>query len=422
MAKGSIEKRGERTWRLTIDLGTHADGTRNRQRKTITVEDDSLLKTTKRLRDYLNDELAQFKQEVLSGNYITPSGMTFKDFFVNEWQPKFAALTLKRTTYLSHCSKITHHVLPTVGHLRLDEITTMMMVDLFAKMRKPGSRADGKKDEPIKSRTIQYTFDVTNSIFKRAVEWRVISRNPLEGIKRPQVSKEDKKAWKDRKNFFEDEEAEHVIGALLKSDTPWRLYFLGAILGGFRRGELIALTEDDIDFTENRIRVDENISHTEGGQAVVTDAKNEASDDYVYMPGWYMADLKTHVKKMRRLKLEMKAKDKWLGGEKNYVFHSGSGKPYYHTTPSQRWTEWCKKNGFRNVSLHGLRHTNATYLLSQGASIKEIQQQLRHSTPQITTQTYTHVTKKMSHRTASHWDSFDPKIRPQSVPNNKKGS
>lgn len=50
MAKGSIEKRGERTWRLTIDLGTHADGTRNRQRKTITVEDDSLLKTTKRLR------------------------------------------------------------------------------------------------------------------------------------------------------------------------------------------------------------------------------------------------------------------------------------------------------------------------------------------------------------------------------------
>lgn len=63
---------------------------------------------------------------------------------------------------------------------------------------------------------------------------------------------------------------------------------------------------------------------------------------------------------------------------------------------------------------------NATYLLGQGASIKEIQHRLRHSTSQVTTDTYAHVTKKLSRKTTAHLDVFDPKSRPQSVPNGKK--
>jgi integrase len=414
--KGSIEKRGENSWRLRVDLGYNPDGSRNRPSKTITIEDKALLKTTKKLREYLEDELAKFKQQVLSGEYIAPAKMTFKDFYEKEWKPKYAEPNLKRTTFLSHCSKIEHHVLPAIGHLRMDEIKTIQLVDLFAKMRKPGSRADGKFDKPLKSRTVQYTYDVTNNIFKCAVDWHVIQKNPLEGVKRPQISPEDKKAWRDRKNYFEEDEAARVIQALIVSDTPWRLYFLGAIVGGFRRGELIALGEDDCDFVNNRLRIDESISHTEEGKALITDTKNDASDGYVAMPEWYMRELEQHVRRNRRLRLELMTAGMWQGGDRNFVFHSGFGKPYYHTTPSQRWREWCQKNGFRNVSLHGLRHTSATYLLVQGASIKEIQHQLRHSTPQITTQTYAHVTKRLSQRTASHWDVFDPNsspIRPQ---------
>ncbi|WP_084011670.1 hypothetical protein [Paenibacillus kribbensis] len=67
----------------------------------------------------------------MSGNYISPSKLTFKDIYENEWKPKDAEPRLKRTTYLSHCSKIDHHVLPAIGHLRLDEITTMRLVTLF---------------------------------------------------------------------------------------------------------------------------------------------------------------------------------------------------------------------------------------------------------------------------------------------------
>jgi integrase len=424
MAKGSIEKRGENTWRLRVDLGYHADGTRNRPSKSITVEDQSLLKTTKRLREYLEDQLAEYKREVLSGNYIAPSKLTFKDFYEKEWKPKYAAIEYKNgTTLKSHCSKIENHALPHIGHMRIDEITTMHLVKMFADLRKPGARVDkrGGKDK-LSSRTIQYTYDVTMSVFKRAVEWNVLKTNPLEGVKRPQISKEDKKARKDRKNYFDEDEATAVIEALLTSVSVWRLYFLGAIVGGFRRGELNALKEDDCDFENSQLRIDESISNTENSQADITDTKNEASNDYVDMPEWYMDELAAHIKANRKHKLKMKALAKWDGGDDNYVFHSGSGKPYYHTTPTQRWREWCTKNGFRYVTLHGLRHTNATYLLEQGASIKEIQHRLRHSTSQVTSDTYAHVTKKLSRKTTSHLDKFDPKNRPQSVPKGKNGA
>lgn len=425
MAKGSIEKRGENTWRLTVDLGFNADGTRNRPRKAIEIEDKALLKTKKRLDDYLNDELSAFKRDVEAGEYIKPTKLTFKDFFENVWKSKFAAVEFKNgedgTTYASHCSKIKNHVLPIIGHLCMDEINTMKLVSLFGDMYKPGARVDkrGGKDK-LSSRTIQYTYDVTNSIFMRAVEWNAIKKNPMVGIKRPKISKEDKKVRKDRKNYFEEDEAIQVIDTLLSSKSVWRVYFLGAIIGGFRRGELTALEESDCDFELNRLRIDEGISNTKNGQAIIADTKNEASDDYVDMPSWYMTELDTHIAENQRLKQD--AGGKWQGGDRNFIFHSGLGKPYYHTSPTQRWRAWCEANGFRYVTLHGLRHTNATFLLEQGATIKEIQHRLRHSTSQITNDTYVHVTKKLSRKTTSHLDRFDPKlkIRPQSVPNGKK--
>lgn len=424
MAKGSIEKRSDNTWRLRVDLGFNSDGTRNRPSKTITIDDPALLRTTKKLREYLEDQLHEYKREVEAGEYIKPTRMTFKEFYEKEWVPKYATIELKNSTTLkTHCSKINHHVLPKIGHMRLDEISTMMLVKLFADMRKPGYRVDKRGGKlTLKTRTIQYTYDVTMSIFKRAVEWNTLKNNPLDGVKRPQISKEDKKARKDRRNYFDEEEATEVIEALLGTTSKWRLYFLGAIIGAFRRGELIALDEDDCDFENNRLRIDESISGTEKGVADISDTKNEASNDYVDMPKWYMDELGKHLKNQRKNNLKIKSEGLWKGGERNFVFHSGYGKPYYHTHPTQVWKEWCEQNEIRYVTLHGLRHTNATYLLGQGASIKEIQHRLRHSTSQVTSDTYAHVTKKLSRKTTAHLDVFDPKSRPQSVPKSKNGT
>jgi integrase len=50
----------------------------------------------------------------------------------------------------------------------------------------------------------------------------------------------------------------------------------------------------------------------------------------------------------------------------------------------------CEKAGIPRISWHGLRHTHATLLASQGASPKVLQSQLRHSSLQLALQLYTH--------------------------------
>ncbi len=119
----------------------------------------------------------------------------------NEWVPKHAVIELKNgTTLESHCSKINNHVLPKIGHMPIDEITIMILVKLFADMRKPGVRVDKKdKKSPLASRTIQYAYDVTNSIFQRATEWRVLIKNPLGGVNVHKLAKRIKRPGKTAK-------------------------------------------------------------------------------------------------------------------------------------------------------------------------------------------------------------------------------
>lgn len=79
------------------------------------------------------------------------------------------------------------------------------------------------------------------------------------------------------------------------------------------------MDENDCDFVNTRLRIDESISHTQMGQANITDTKNETSNDYVDMPQCYMELLVVHVKAMRKLRFEAKAQGKWNGGSELLV-------------------------------------------------------------------------------------------------------
>src|SRR5690606_1101113 len=118
------------------------------------------------------------------------------------------------------------------------------------------SRKDGKgKDKPLSARTQQYVYDVMRNVFSRACDWKLIKESPLAGVERPKVEKKEPK-------FYDEEEARHVIQALSKEPLMWRLLILGAMIGGFRRGELLALEWTDVNFEDMTICIRKSISLT----------------------------------------------------------------------------------------------------------------------------------------------------------------
>ncbi|MBN2980158.1 tyrosine-type recombinase/integrase [Cohnella algarum] len=399
--KGSIEKRGEASWRLTVDVGTLPDGSRDRRRKTITVEDKALLKTTKKLKDYLDEQLADFKREIESGEYLKPQKMTFSEFVENEWKPKYAQDedNLSPSSYEIYCGHLKNHILPRIGHFEIQTINTMKLVNMMSDIKKAGSRKDGK-EKPLSPGTVRYIHRVAKNVFSRAAEWGLIKENPMNGVQKPSENQ-------GAERFYDEDETQNVINKIY-SHLPlkWRLYFVGAIVGGFRRGELTALQWPDVLLDQNAIRVAVSISIMRKGIAHVSGPKTEGSKAIVDMPEWYMNELRAYRAIWEKEREEVG--DKWKGEDNEFVFHAGFGKPFYFTHPTKKWRDFCEKHGLKYVNLHGLRHTTATVLLENETDMKVIQQRLRHTQHSTTTGLYAHVTKKVSRVAASKFDKFNP--------------
>lgn len=396
----SIEKRGKNSWRFYVDVGFGPDGKRIRKTKTIRIEDKALLRTKKKLQEYLEEQLYKFKLEVESGKYIKPEKMTFEEF-VEEWRTKHAEKELAPLTLKTYMSLISQHILPSIGHLRIDEIKPLHIVTLLSHL----SRKD-RKEKPLSSRTQQYIYDVLSILFSQAVGWKLIASSPIEGIKRPQVEKKPP-------NYYDEEEARQVIKALQQEPRMWRLLILGAMIGGFRRGELIALEWEDVDFENMTISVKKSISLTQDGEPIIKSPKTQNSIRTVDMPSWYMKELKEYYHEWKVNKIRVG--DKWQGGNREFVFHGGYGKPLYHTTPTTWWRRFIERHGLRYIRFHDLRHSAATLLIEAGESLKTIQERLGHSRYSVTADTYAHVTKKVSREAANKLEKFASSVCHQFV-------
>lgn len=391
-----IEKRGERSWRLEVSAGFDSEGKRIRYRKTITVEDDNLLKKEKKLREYLETELAKFRQEVEAGAYIKPEKMNFTQF-VNEWKTRYAEKEFSPLTLTTYMYHVKNHILPAFGNKKMDDIKPFHIVKFISDLQRPETSKKG----PLSSSTIIYIYNVLRNIFKTATDWKIISKNPMDGIKKPKKEKQEV-------SFYSMEEVKKLITALQEEPEVYRLFFLGALLGGFRRGELLALEWTDVDFEENVIHIRKSISLERAGKIFEKGTKNE-EERIVDMPSWYMDELKKYRKKWREEKLVIM--DRWEGGDREYIFHAGFGKPFYPSWITHWWADFLSRHGLRKIRLHDLRHTSATMLIEAGAPLKAIQERLGHKQYQTTADIYAHVTKKASKGLA---ETIDKITRPQS--------
>ncbi|WP_253295061.1 hypothetical protein [Bacillus atrophaeus] len=135
-------------------------------------------------------------------------------------------------------------------------------------------------------------------------------------------------------NFLQSEEAAECIKVLYEIDIKWHLYYLAALIGGLRRGEALACEWHlDVDWDKGGIYVNRSISKTINGEPHVKSPKSKSSQRFVKMPDFYMDELAKYYRIWKKEKLLLG--DAWEGGEHQYVFHSGKGKPYYYTTLPQ---------------------------------------------------------------------------------------
>lgn len=373
-----IEKRGERSWRLEVSAGFDSEGKRIRYRKTITVEDDSLLKKEKKLREYLETELIKFRQEVEAGAYIKPEKMTFGQF-VKEWEEKYAREHLSPGTLEAYKLHLKNHILPEFGNLSLDKIKPIHIVGFLSDLKKHTI----KNGNRLSAGTIAYIYRVLRNVLERAVEWKLIKENPAASVRRPADKKEREIS------VYSEEEVEKLFLSAQNELPHWRMFITLALATGLRRGELLGLEWKHVDFQTGTIRIEQSLSRGEKGKPMLKDPKSKHSIREISLPSSVIEELKAYRKQWAKEKLQLL--DLWEEKEHEYVFCNEKGHPFYPTYPRVWWKRFTERAGVRYIRLHDLRHTSATLLINQGVHAKIISERLGHADVRTTMNIYGHA-------------------------------
>ena len=192
--------------------------------------------------------------------------------------------------------------------------------------------------------------------------------------------------------------------------------FTLALTTGMRRGELLALKWQDINFATGTLQIRRILtrvpSKLPGRGYIETEPKTQKSRRNVVIAPFALVALKRHYQ--QQLEVKKKAGDAWQ--DHDYVFCTSIGT---HLNPSKDVLDQLKvllKNaGLPDIRFHDLRHIAATLLLSEGVHPKVVQELLGHSNISMTMDVYSHVMPGMQQDAISRLNSTLAKYQEQGV-------
>lgn len=179
-----------------------------------------------------------------------------------------------------------------------------------------------------------------------------------------------KNAAETKRHGISDEEINTIEKNL---SNEFGLYAFTMIYTGLRRGELCALTWDDIDFDHRMIHVNKSIEFVHN------------------RPHIKLPKSKAGIRKVPILdKLYLPLKNAYCDKKDGDIYVFGGKSPYSDTMIKRRWDKYTKSIGL-DISQHQLRHTYATLLYRSGVDAKTAQDLLGHADVQTTLNIYTDI-------------------------------
>jgi integrase len=258
------------------------------------------------------------------------------------------------------------HLLPSLGHLRLNQISTLTIEHLYNRLIAEKNLSRG---------SIQKIHSILSHSLEKACRHGFIDSNPAQYVKLP-------KSQSPKIHVFGLEEIAKLLQVAAQFGPLAEFRWLLALRYGLRQGECLALEWCDLDDSNRTITISRTVNSIPGQGFVVTPPKSDQSrrviplDDYTY-----------NLTRVIRTNLPK-------ANPNSLIFTSGSGSYIDARTDYDRWQKLLKTAGLAPVKLHSARHAAATLLLSSGANIRSIQLLLGHSSPSFTMATYLHPSQE----------------------------
>lgn len=324
------------------------------------------------------------KNDFQQYGYQKPTYDTFKEVF-ELWFDSIYKRDVRESTTVKTRELFDNHILEAFGHMRIDKINKVHCRSAINKWSKSLSKTKVMKNYCV--RVFDFAID----------DLDLIKVNPMERIKVPKFKKEKKPI-----QFYNKDELKLFLDcAKEEEDSKWYVIYRLLAFSGMRKGELLGLQWKKINFQDNIIQIDQTLTRGQNNTLIIQPTKTSAGTRTISMDSTTMNILKEWRTQQRLdfLKLGMNTNK-----PNQYVFTSYKDNSLIqHSNLTNVINRIIKKHDLKRITVHQLRHSHCSLLFESGATIKEVQERLGHSSYEVTLNIYTHVTEEKKDETADRF-------------------
>lgn len=337
-------------------------------------------------RKQVSDKLEELKRRYQVG-FLDTSNQTFGEF-LEYWLEHSVARTNTKSTYSNYKYACEHVLIPQLGDIELKKVGPQHLQMAFNATLDAG-----------KGRTSELAYSVSHRALQMAVRWKLIAVNPATLVDKPAYKKKEMTCWNPTQiaKFLE----------VAKEDRHYALYVF-LLTTGCRIGEALAIRWSDIDWDNQIVKIQRTLSRDEKGKGYFDEPKTAKSRRAIVLPELALLVLKQHRKSQLEHRLEMGE----LYDNQDLVFASEIGTALQHSNILRRsFKPLIEKAGVPQITIHQLRHSVATALISAGVSLKQVSEVLGHSSITVTGDVYSHVDISLKRETAHAMNEILSKVR-----------
>ena len=300
---------------------------------------------------------------------FTRTGKYTVEMWMEEWFENVCKIKVRPSSHQTYRGYIDHHISPYIGDIPLEKLSTMDLQKLYRKLMTKGrvERIESEKQSKgLSAKTVRNINQVISSAMDFAVAQKIISVNPCKAVALPKVEHKEMKT-------IPSEQLEAFLREA-KETGVYEMYYI-ELATGLRRGELLGLKWQDIDWKNGIIKVRRQVARVDGE---IVEAPLKTKNSYRAVT---ISQQAIEVLKAQKAKTD-----------DEYVFPSPNGGPISPDSVNNMLKRVLARAGIPKVRFHDLRHTFATIALQNGVDIKTVSGMLGHFSAGFTLDTYAHVT------------------------------
>ena len=335
------------------------------------------------------EKLEALKAELggIKSDKVKPD-MRFGDW-MEYWFENHAKPKIRPTTQVNYWGRIRLHINPELGHIPLNKLTQNDLQQFYGRLKKNGRKIHTELyGDGLSDRMVRMCHATCRTALEKAKQDGLIRTNPAVGCKLP-----PKKA-REMQVLDRDELQRFLIQAKVEGYFE---FFLLELATGLRRGEIVALQWDDLDFQTGVLSVSKQVNAVKGELQFST-PKTKSSIRKIVLPPALLDVLREYKKTVV---------SRWM-----FPSPLKYDMPISPGVAERQLSRILELAGCKHVRFHDLRHTFATLALQGGMDIKTLSAMLGHVSAATTLDIYTHITDDMQRQAAANIDRGIGKASP----------